>query len=265
MTSSNGKRPAVAAVLLDIGGVLTEDGAALPGAVDCLHYLRARKLPFRLLTNTSRRSRRQLLAELQGQGLQVGEAELITAPIAVLQYLQAENLTPYYICSPALREELPSPVVEPPDTVVVFDAGEQFCYAALDEAFQYLQAGAGLVAVGDNRYYRAAGRLHLDAGPFIHALEYAAGVSAVVIGKPAPRFYQDVVATLGVSEEQVLMVGDDIEADVIAASNIGLQACLVRSGKYCPGDEARAPSAHCIDGIAELPHLLGERLLAQRS
>ncbi len=256
MTRSDSNRPAVAAVLLDIGGVLTEDGAALPGAADGLHYLRASELPFRLLTNTSRRSRRQLLAELQEQGLQIGEAELITAPIAVLQYLQAEHLTPYYICSPALREELPSPVAEPPDTVVVFDAGEQFCYAVLDEAFRYLQAGAGLVAVGDNRYYRSGGRLHLDAGPFIRALEYAANTEALIIGKPAARFYHDVVAGLGVPPGQVLMVGDDVEADVLAAAHAGLAACLVKTGKYQRGDERAAPMAACIDSIGQLPALL---------
>lgn len=54
------------------------------------------------------------------------------------------------------------------------------------------------------------------------------------------------------------MVGDDVECDVVAAMELGLQACLIRSGKYRSGDEARAPQARCEASLADLVDTLLE-------
>jgi ribonucleotide monophosphatase NagD (HAD superfamily) len=47
------------AVLIDIDGVLTVSWQALPGAVMALRRLRAARLPFALVTNTTSRTPRQ--------------------------------------------------------------------------------------------------------------------------------------------------------------------------------------------------------------
>ena len=47
-------------MLLDVDGVLTVSWHALPGAVETIGWLRERDLDFRLVTNTSSRSRRQI-------------------------------------------------------------------------------------------------------------------------------------------------------------------------------------------------------------
>lgn len=46
------------------------------------------------------------------------------------------------------------------------DAGERFDYQRLDQAFGLLMAGAPLLAVGMNRYFKQSDGLHLDAGVF---------------------------------------------------------------------------------------------------
>jgi phospholysine phosphohistidine inorganic pyrophosphate phosphatase len=55
------------------------------------------------------------------------------------------------------------------------------------------------------------------------------------------------------------MVGDDVEADVAGASEAGLRAVAVRTGKYRPTDEQRGRefANAVLDSIADLPHLLG--------
>ena len=48
------------------------------------------------------------------------------------------------------------------------------------------------------------------------------------------------------------MVGDDIFGDVEGALNAGLQACLVKTGKYQPGDENLvARQFLCVDSVVE--------------
>ena len=99
----------------------------------------------------------------------------------------------------------------------------------------------------------------LDVGAYSAALEYGAGVDAVVVGKPSRRFFDDALAVLGVSPDLALMVGDDVEADVGGALDAGIEAVLVRTGKYRE-DAVRSsgvePTA-TIDSFADLPGLLG--------
>ena len=59
----------VRGVLLDIDGVLTVSWAPLPGAVDTIAWLRDKDLPFRLVTNTSARSRQEIAALLDEAGM----------------------------------------------------------------------------------------------------------------------------------------------------------------------------------------------------
>lgn len=65
--------------------------------------------------------------------------------------------------------------------------------------------------------------MSLDAGPFVAALEYAAQVEATVFGKPAPAFFDAVLAALGTAPNETVMIGDDIEADVNGALAVGLR------------------------------------------
>ena len=151
-------------LLLDIGGVLTLDGAALPGAIDAVAELQRRDLPLRFLTNTSKQPRQAVLDELVDLGFSLQAEQLITAPIAVKQLLQQQHLRPFIISTPALLDDFSDIDTDKPNAVVIFDAAEGFCYQVLDAAFQVLQQGAPLIAVGGNRYYQSGGSLHLDAG-----------------------------------------------------------------------------------------------------
>jgi FMN phosphatase YigB (HAD superfamily) len=59
--------------------------------------------------------------------------------------------------------------------------------------------------------------LTLDAGPFVAALEYASGKTALVVGKPEPAFFEAALRDLGREAHEVAMVGDDAESDVAGA------------------------------------------------
>ena len=74
-------------------------------------------------------------------------------------------------------------------------------------------------------------------GPFVVGLEYASGKTATVLGKPAPAFFKLAVESLGCRPEDVVVIGDDAEADVGGAMSAGLQGILVQTGKYQPGQE----------------------------
>ncbi len=254
-------RGAVCGVLLDLGGVLYVGEEPVPGAREALERLRAAGLPLRFLTNTSRSTRAQVAAKLGRLGFRVAEEEIFTAPRAALAELSRRRLRPYLLVHPALEPELAGLPAGEPDAVFVADAGEAFTYERLDRAFRLLMEGAAFLAVGDNRYFRDTTGLHLDAGPFVKALEYACGREAQVVGKPSPAFFRAACAELGCPPGEVVMVGDDVEADVLGALDAGLQALLVCTGKHRPEDEARLPDSSLA--VADLAQA-AERILAGR-
>ncbi len=146
----------------------------------------------------------------------------------------------------------------PVDVVIVGGAGPEFSYQALNRAFGHLQGGAALVALHRGMYRRTAEGLQLDSGAFVAGLEQAAGTAAEVVGKPAAAFFAAALAHLGADAAHTLMVGDDIENDVLAAQRQGLTGALVKTGKYLPGAHRSATGTpdHILDSFAGLPALL---------
>ena len=232
------------AICLDLSGVLYQGSQPLPGARDALRLLRATHLPLRFATNTSQRNRMQILKDLDDLKLAIDPSELFTAPQAAHDYLAEQALTPYSLIHPNLLEEFDDLTGPAPNAVLIGDAGRKFDYLHLDKAFRLLHDGAPLIAIGDNRYYQLDDGLHLDAGPFVRALEYASGQQAIITGKPASTFFQQVLASLGSKPEETLMVGDDVFGDIEGALSVGMQACLVKTGKYRDNDENRISGNH---------------------
>lgn len=264
----------VDAVLIDIDGVLTVSWEPLPGAVAAMERLRATGLPFALVTNTTSRTRASISARLAGAGFPVTADDILTAPTVTAAYLRerhprarclllnagdiGDDLRGVTLVDASDADADPHLDV---DVVVVGGAGDAFGYAALNRAFWHLQRGACLVAMHRNLYWRTADGLDLDTGAFLPGLEQAARVEAEVTGKPAEAFFSTALAHLGADPSATLMVGDDIESDVLAAQRCGITGVLVKTGKYLPETHRAATGTpdHVLDSFADLPGLL-ERL-----
>lgn len=232
----------VKGLLLDVDGVLYQADSALPGAPEALTRLRAAHFPFRLITNTTRTPKAALLEKLARLGLAVSEDELVTTGQIARTVIAGDGANPFLLVHDNLRVDCP-PEAEEPDSVLVGDAGDGFTYETLNHAFRILLGGGKLYALARNRYFRAADGLDLDAGPFVAALEYASGATAKLIGKPDPAFFLAGIAGLGLAPADMLMVGDDIDADVLGALGAGFRAALVRTGKFREPDAPRAEAA----------------------
>lgn len=247
---------AVRGVLLDMGGVLYVGDKPLPGAHVALNRLRAAGLPLRFVTNTTSSPKRTVLEKLSRMGFEVEAAELFTPAVAARQWLRERHLVPWLLVAPSLLEDLPKTGTAP-DAVVIGDAGPGFTYEALNRAFRLIVAGAPLVALARNRYFLQPDGLTLDAGAFVAALEYAAEVQAVVLGKPAADFFDAALTSIGCRPQDAVMVGDDWESDINGAIEAGLAGILVCTGKYKGGDENKlATGARTAADIAEAVEMI---------
>lgn len=253
------------AVLIDIDGVLVVSWEAIPGAAETITRCRAAGLGVRFLTNTTSASRAEVCKRLDAAGVHAAEDEIFTAPAATAAWIRETHPTAscYLINSGDLGADLAGvrlvDSAEPADLVILGGAGPEFSYSQMNHALGLLLAGATLVGMHRNRYWRTAEGFSLDTGAYLAALELSADTTATVIGKPSAPFFRAALDSLSVEPGAAVMVGDDVENDVVAAQSCGVTGVLVRTGKFRQAelDGAAGTPDHVIDSVADLPGLLG--------
>ncbi len=238
----------ISGILLDLSGVLYTEDQAIHGTAKSLLRLQQSGLPIRYVTNTTRKPRHKIHQQLLELGYSIDFNDLFTAPMAAHAYLLSNQLSPFMLIHPDLMDEFADLSCDNHNAVLIGDADQGFTYNNMNRAFRLLINGAPLIAMGKNRYFMQQDGLSIDAGAFVTALEYAADTTAIITGKPDPEFYRSAVDNMGCDMQHTIMVGDDVEADVNGALAVGMQAILVRTGKYRDGDEQRISSdqATCV-------------------
>ena len=244
---------------MDLDGTLYTNDGPIKGAREALERLDQAGVAYRFITNATHEPRRRIAAHLKALGLPAREGAIVTPATAVAKKLRREGVSCYPLLDGSLLEDLEGiPITDDsPGCVLVGNLGEGFTYGRLDAAFRHLMAGADLIALSKNRYWQTAGGgLSLDAGPFVAALEYASGKSAIGVGKPERPFFELALENLGLPSEEVAMVGDDPELDVGGAQAAGLRGILVETGRYRPGAESPFRPDLVLRSVAQLPEAL---------
>jgi HAD superfamily hydrolase (TIGR01458 family) len=254
----------MAAILLDVDGVLHVSGTPIAGAAAAVRRLRDDGHRLRFVTNTTTRSRAQVAEQLRGMGIELAEDELQTTGGVAARTLAGRRVLA--LTMPGLLDDLDGLqlVGMNVDAVLIggADEGEEtgrvFSYLNLNRAFHELEAGAELYCLHKNRWWQTADGPRLDAGAFVAGLEYAAGTEAVVLGKPSTAYFAAALEALDAEPNLTWMVGDDLEGDCIGAQRHGMHTILVRTGKFRPDEVERSqvqPDA-IISSIAQLPEWL---------
>jgi HAD superfamily hydrolase (TIGR01458 family) len=245
-------------LLLDIDGVLAVSWEPIPGAVEAMRWLRDH-IRFRLITNTTTHTRRDLAKTLSAAGFDVHPDDIVTAVTATAAYLREHHAggRAFVLTDGAPGEDLSGvPLADGPedaDVIVIGGACDDFTYDVLNRIFRRMMDGAPLVGMHRNLYWKTAGGWELDGGAYIAGLEAAADTTAAICGKPARAFFDAALALLGVPAARAAMVGDDITNDVEGARTAGLTGVLVRTGKFRQDDLAKGSPDVVLGSLADVP------------
>jgi len=247
--------PAVKAILIDLSGTLHVGNQVITQSIQAVAKLRSSRLSIHFITNTTKESKATLLHRLNGIGFDIQPEEVTTSLSAAKRFVDEQSLNPLLLLSRDAMTEFQvnnADPVPPYNAVVVGLAPEKFDYAHLNEAFRLVLDAAPLVAIHKARYYKSDdGNLSLGPGGFVSALEYAAGCSPAIIGKPSAHFYRIVLDHLGCGDpREAVMIGDDVQDDIHGAQQLGMRGILVATGKYKHGDEetiSPPPYRTCAD------------------
>ena len=181
------------------------------------------------------------------------------AALAARTLVHSRGLRPLWLVHPDIADEM-GESSEDPNIVVLGDMGPYFTYPILNHAFRLLMDGVPLMAMARNRYFMEPDGLSLDMGAFVAGLEYSAGVTAEITGKPAPAFFNAALSELGLSAADTVLIGDDLSDDIGGAQAVGIPGILVRTGKFRPGDDTNPdirPAAVFDNFAAAVDAILG--------
>jgi HAD superfamily hydrolase (TIGR01458 family) len=258
----------MAAILLDIEGVLHVSGEPIRGAPAAVMRLRENGHRLRFVTNNTTQSRALLAENLRELGFELDDDEVQTTALAAARELAGKRVLALTMA--AVLEDLEGVhlVGEDAEAVLVGGADETeetsrvFSYMNLARAFYELEGGAELYCLHRNRWWQTSRGPLLDSGCFVAGLEYAAELEATVVGKPSAAYFAAAVEALDADPELTWMVGDDIDADVAGAQRFGLRTALVRTGKFRPDEVERSGTTPdvLLSSVAELPRWLEEQL-----
>ena len=251
--------------LIDMDGVLYRGPELIPGADHFIRQLRERGIPFRLLTNNSQRTRRDVVAKLARMGIEVEDEHIFTSAMATARFLaeQKPDGTAFVIGEggllTALHQNGYAVVDHEPDYVVVGE-GRTFNLELVEAAVRMIQGGAKLIATNLDANCPTQNGLRPGCGAMAAMLEIATGMKAFSVGKPSPLMMRAARKELGLMTDETAMIGDTMETDILGGVQLEFHTVLVLSGGTRPEDLERyayQPEV-IVDSLAEFAEYLDE-------
>jgi 4-nitrophenyl phosphatase len=243
--------PTLRLVIFDLDGVIYRGRQPVPGAAALVAALRDAGLLIRFATNNSMSTRAMYVPRLVGMGIPAEVGEIVTSTSATIDHLAAhlpEVRRVMAVGADGMLDELRAAGLEATaagDAVDAaydggpLDADYDAVIAGLDPSFDFrrlaaattaIRAGARFIATNaDLRYPTPAGFLP-GAGSIVAALRAAGGAEPLVIGKPEPGIFTSILESTGVDAGDAVAIGDNPDADMVAAHRAGLRSILVLTG-----------------------------------
>ena len=230
-----------AAVLLDLDGTVYHEEFALPGAVALIRRLQQEGRPFACLSNSTT-SPLRISERLMRMGLEVDPSHIYTAAAATADYVlttygKVRKPRIFNLATQGIHEMLDGSVDwvttpgEPCDAVIVGTPTNAFATEERQRlALILLRKNAAMIGICADRVFPSPRGLEFGSGAFCAMFAFAAQATPVFCGKPNAIFFQELCQRIGVAPDQCLLIGDNIEADVIGAKSVGMKTALVLTG-----------------------------------
>ncbi|MEA1977777.1 MAG: HAD-IIA family hydrolase [Chloroflexota bacterium] len=252
-------------MIIDMDGVLWRGRTFLEGVPGFFSFLRTSSMPFLLVTNNSTATPESVVERMDGAGVQIDPAEVLTSSLATAAHLAQKlpsGTTIYAIGEDALKGALCAAgfrLVDSADGVqaVVMGFDREISWAKMTEASIAIQSGALFIATNPDLSFPIERGQAPGAGAFITAVKLTTGVEPLIIGKPEPRLFNLAREHLGLTVEQILSVGDRLETDILGAQRAGIATGLLLTG-VTSSDQAEASTIKPDWIFDDLPSLTRE-------
>lgn len=231
---------------IDVQGTLIEDNTKLPirGAVAFIDHLNVRRIPYMVITNSTKNPSDEFLAYLNSVGLSISRDHYLDPLMMLERYIDTNQKIAAYGSEPFLR------VVESMGYMLDFSAPDVVLIAIKDDftadeyaqMIEFLLGGAKLVGMHETTLYVKNRKRYPGVGAILKMLEFATSVPYTVVGKPSVPFFDEALRRIRLQQEgieyaDITIISDDMKGDLTGAQALGMKGNLVLSGKIRSAEE----------------------------
>jgi 4-nitrophenyl phosphatase len=218
-------------------GVIYLGNSRIKSAIKAIKIWRRKNIQVCFLTNNSTKNQLQFAKKLKLMGLSVKKESIISTSFATANYLK-ENFNSkskvYVLGSTALKKAIYDNGFiynENNADVVVVGLDSKISYKKLHIASKLIRNGAKLIGTNSDKLYPGDKDFMPGAGStveFIRAASYNA--KCFFVGKPNPYFVNSAIQYLKLDKKNVILIGDQLETDILAANDSKIPSILVSTG-----------------------------------
>lgn len=245
--------------LIDMDGVLVRGDTPIPGAVAFIGRLVERQAKFLILTNNSLYTPRDLQLRLHRIGLDIPVGSIYTSALATAQFLHAQHPggTAYVLGEAGLTTALHDigyRLVDADPQYVVIGETTAYSFERITRAVRLVAAGARFIATNRDVAGPSSTGIVPATGAVAALIASATGITPYFIGKPNPLMMRTALNTIDAHSEESVMVGDNMDTDVVTGLESGMETILVLSGVTQRADVERYPyrPTHIVESVAEI-------------
>lgn len=223
-------------IIFDLDGCIYIGDRPVEGAVEIVSMVRSLGYRILFLTNNSSLSREGYVRKLRGMGIDTSIDEVLTSGYATAKYI-LERYGPSNIL--AITENgfieeaielghnvLPISMWEKAD-ILVAGLDREFNYQKLRAALRAVLKGAIFIATNEDRTLPTELGPDPGAGSIVAAISFATNVKPIIIGKPSRIIMDMALDIMKMRPKDVMLVGDRLETDVMAAKSSGMVSVLI--------------------------------------
>ena len=252
------ERPNPKSYFIDMDGVLMRGAAPIPGAADFVGRLEERGAKFLLLTNNSMYTPRALQLRLENSGLRVPSDAIYTSAMATARFLQSQDPdgTAYAIGESGLTTALHDAgymITGVDPRYVVLGETTSYSFEAIAKATR-LVAGGRFVAINPDVAGPSEAGIIPATGSVAALISSAAEVRPYFVGKPNPLMMRTALNAIDAHSEDSVMIGDNMDTDIIMGLESGLETVLVLSGvtRHADVGQYSYGPTRVVESVAEI-------------
>ncbi|WP_077624947.1 TIGR01457 family HAD-type hydrolase [Sediminibacillus massiliensis] len=221
--------------LIDLDGTMYRGTDCIEDAPDFINKLIKKKIPHLFLTNNSSMRQEQIAEKLRSMGIPAQPENVFTSSMATATYIkeQKPDASVYAIGEDGLfsaLEKIGLKLVEEDSDYVVMGIDRGITYEKLAKACLNIRSGAELISTNGDIAIPTERGLLPGNGSLTSVVTVSTGKQALIAGKPEKIIMDQAMEVLGLSKQEILMVGDNYHTDIMAGINAGVDTLMVFTG-----------------------------------
>jgi len=221
--------------LIDLDGTMYRGTERIDTAVQFVHALKEKGIPYLFLTNNSSQTPIEVADKLHQMDIPSSSEDVFTSSMATAHYIkiQHERARCMVIGEHGLHDALMQEglnIVEDHCDYVVMGIDRDITYDKLAKACLAIREGATFISTNSDVAIPTEQGLMPGNGALTSVISVSTGKQPVFIGKPETIIMEQALTVLGVDKDDALMVGDNYNTDILAGIRSGVDTLMVFTG-----------------------------------